>query len=162
MAVGWTLVHTKEAVPTSACSSSEDRFMGGHCVLANGPARKSFTDLPPHTQIRVTARYHFIDNWTGQTAFAAVDGSYVWTQSHRLPTSIVAGVNGLQLCGSEQFPETRLSSPIDVSLPHTADSVTVSFGAHSSSDAAVRSLQDEKQNACDRSFGVDDVAVWVR
>jgi len=165
---GWRLVGTNEAIGTSSCTKANgnDRFLGGHCVLANGPARKIFTHLPPHSQIRVTARYHFIDNWKGETGFMQVDNSYAWTQSHRIATAAAAAtsspISGIQLCGSELYPETRLSSPIDVSIPHSGDTVMVAFGAHSASSGSIRSVADEERAACERSFGVDDVSIYIR
>ena len=158
---------TNEAVPTGSCGGSSDEFLGGHCVLSNGPARKVFSQLPAHTQLRVTARYHFIDNWRGETAFAQVDSKFVWTSVHRGAAAAAApagGAVGIQMCGSEQFLESRLSAPIDVSVPHTASTVSIAFGAHSAASAtgAVRSLADERQNACERSFGVDDVSIYIR
>jgi len=163
---GWHLVETNEAVTsTNVCTgSSSDHFLGGHCQLANGPVRKVFTHLPPHTRVRVTARYHFIDNWRGETAFASIDGAYVWTQSHRISSEAAGVSGGLQLCGSAEYPESRLSSPIDVSIAHSGSSVSIAFGAHSTASAtgAIRSLADEHANACVRSFGIDDVSIYIR
>jgi len=162
---GWRLVGTNEPLPTGSCGSgSGDSFLGGHCQLANGPARKVFTHLPPHTHLRVTARYHFIDNWNGETAFAQVDQHFVWSSSHRAAPTDGTAVSGIQMCGSDAYPESRLSAPIDVSVAHTASAVAIAFGAHSAASAsgAVRSLADERQNACERSFGVDDVSIYVR
>jgi hypothetical protein len=166
----WRFVGTEEPVGTSTCARANpnDRFLGGHCVLANGPARKIYRHLPPHSQVRVTARYHFIDRWMGETAFAQIDNQYVWTQTHRISASTASSSSspsigvGLDLCGSPQWGETRLSSPIDVSVSHNSDSLIVAFGAHSASSGARRSLAEENQLACDRSFGVDDVAIYVR
>lgn len=54
---------------------NEEWFLGGPCVIADGEVRKTFTDLPPHTQIKVTAQYHFIDNWQGETGYAKIEGT---------------------------------------------------------------------------------------
>jgi hypothetical protein len=164
---GWRLVgspNSDEAIATSVCErmSPNDRFLGGHCQLSNGPVRKMFAHLPPHSQIRLTARYHFIDHWTGETAFASIDNHYMWTQSHRVPPQTAGITVGMQLCGSDQYPETRMSSPIDVTAQHTADHVWISFGSHSASSGKARSLKEEQQSACDRSFGIDDVEIYVR
>jgi len=167
---GWRLVGSNEPVGTSSCprAHGSDRFLGGHCILANGPARKIYTHLPPHTQIRLTARYHFIDNWRGETAFAQIDSAYVWTQTHRI-ADVSAGTAapaaptvGIDLCGSDRYPESRLSSPIDVSVGHDSDSIAIAFGAHSAASGTARSMADERAAACERSFGVDDVALYIR
>jgi len=163
---GWRLVGSADQpIPTSTCQgmSASDRFLGGHCQLANGPVQKMFTHLPPHSQIRLTARYHFIDHWTGETAFATIDDNYVWTQTHRVPPPTAGITVGMQLCGSDKYPETRMSSPIDVTAPHTANHVSIAFGSHSaSSGGKPRSVKEEQESACDRSFGIDDVELWIR
>jgi len=164
---GWTLVDGEAVTATTHCGIGAvlitDSFLGGHCQLANGPVQKTFGALPPHSQVRLTARYHFIDQWSGETAFAQMDGQYVWTQSHAVQSSSLSP-RGIQLCGSALYPETRLSSPIDVALPHSGDSLRIAFGAHSANSGsdAQRSLSAEQSLACTRSFGVDDVAVYVR
>ncbi len=112
-------------------------------------------------QLRLTARYHFIDNWRGETAFAQIEGKNVWAQTHRL-SSAGNELLGVNVCGSALYPESRMSAAIDVSVEHSDSSVGVAFGVHSASSEAVRSLADEQQNACDRSFGVDDVAIYIR
>ena len=41
-------------------------------------------------------------------------------------------------------------SPIDVSIPHSDDKVMISFGT------------TLKRHACDESFGIDDVMIYIK
>ena len=40
-------------------------MLGGFGQFAGGEVRKEFMQLPPHSKIKVVAKYHFIDAWTG-------------------------------------------------------------------------------------------------
>jgi len=141
-AKGWSLLET------SSCTG-RDHFLGGHCNIASGEVSKHFDRLPPHNQVRVTARYHMIDDWKGETAFLKLDEHYVWADHSRA----MAPAAGIEMCGSKQFPERKMSIPIDVTLPHAASLLEVSFGSKGLS---------EHEDPCARSFGVDDVMVYVR
>lgn len=44
-------------------------MLGGYGVLSNGEIQKVFSGIPVHKQIRITANYHFIDAWSGETGF---------------------------------------------------------------------------------------------
>ena len=60
-------------------------MLGGYGKFAGGEVKKTFTDLPPHNQLRIEANYSFIDSWSGETGFMRLnignDNSmvYVWT-----------------------------------------------------------------------------------
>jgi len=124
------------------------RILGGHCVeTANGQVSKTFTNLPPHTQIRLNAKYMFIDSWDGESGYAKVDNSLVWTETYNHADGDLK--HGINICGNET-PERKFGRTVDVTVPHTADSVTVIFGA----------TTDE--HPCDESFGVDAVMLFVR
>lgn len=144
-AEGWSVAKT------SSCGG-KDFFLGGHCNAGHGEIFKTFNSLPAHTQIRVSARYHFLDDWRGETAFAKLDKNFLWT--HTTPASPSAG--GINMCGNPAFPEHRFSTPIDVVLSHAEKDVTIAFGLEGHNEAQA------KRSACDRSFGVDDVMVYVR
>jgi hypothetical protein len=123
-------------------------ILGGHCVEKAIPElTKTFTKLPPHTHLRVTAKYMFIDSWDGESGFMKIDGNTVWVQTHNHAEADAK--HAINLCGGPA-PETRFGIPIYVTIPHTAESATVSFGA----------TLDE--HPCDESFGVDSVMVFTR
>lgn len=137
---GWNTNHT------SSCDGV-DHHLAGHCKeLENGAVKKTFDNLPEHKYIRLQARYHFLDSWEGEAAFAKIGDRTVWTD-----TNDVRGVHGdaLNLCGAE-FADLKFSIPIDVTIPHSGSDVTVTFG----------SSLDE--HPCNESFGVDDVMILVR
>jgi hypothetical protein len=130
---------------TSSCDGN-DHHLGGHCNQVGEEVTKTFTNLGEHKFLRLQARYHFLDSWEGESAFAKIEGRNVW-----LDVNDVRGMhpNTLNACGGEH-PDMKMSVPIDVTIPHTADSVVVSFG----------STLDE--HPCNESFGVDDVMISVR
>ena len=80
-------------------------------------------------------------------AFASVDGQFVWADTGKLTAAQVR--SGLNLCGADS-PEARLSAPIDVVVQHSGPELSVAFGS---------TLQG---NACEHSWAVDDVAIYVR
>jgi hypothetical protein len=74
-----------------------DHHLGGHCNEIDGEVRilgelhqkkdhthicllrlfqikKTFNGLGQHTYLRIQARYHFLDSWEGETAFAKIGG----------------------------------------------------------------------------------------
>jgi len=134
---------------TNSCNGI-DNFLGGHCKIAGGTTSKTFRNLPPHQQVRLAARYHMIDNWNGETAFAQLGSHVVWAEQSRKP---LAAGHGLEMCGSPEYPELRMSIPLDVTQPHSESFIEVSFGSSSFSS---------REDPCSRSFGVDDVMLYVR
>jgi hypothetical protein len=122
-------------------------MLGGHCSPngGGGESSRSFVKLPSHSMVRVTARFHFIDSWDGESAYAKIDDEVVWLDSHNSATK----TNGVSLCGSKH-PDSKMGSLIDVSFPHTTSSVRLTFGATLDGDS------------CEESWAVDDIAVYVR
>jgi hypothetical protein len=122
---------------------SKDWFLGGHCKTATENATKTYEKLPIHTQLRVKARVHFLDQWDGEMAFMKVDGQFMWADSATSPKQ------GINICGSSAS-EARLSVPVDITLTHSGPSATVSFGS---------TLQGDP---CMHSWAVDDVVLYIR
>jgi hypothetical protein len=139
-AVGWTNSTTSE------CGNPNKKILGGYGKFAGGEVTKLFRQLPEHTQIRVKATFHFIDAWTGETAFAKLDHQLVWTDMHDHMTS----KNGINICGSASSAEGKFAVPIDVTIPHTSSALTVSFGSTLTA------------SALEASWGVSDVQILVR
>lgn len=128
----------------SECAGN--KFLGGPCTKGGSTElKKVYSGLPAHSQVRITSKYLFIDSWDGEHAYLNVDGRPAWADTYN-HASVAKGLN---LCGNDT-PEGRLLSHIDVTIPHTADSVELTFGA----------TTDE--HACDESFGVDSVMIFVR
>jgi len=150
---GWSLMELSSCSRNAARDQSEvDHFLGGHCNIAEGELKKRFDHLPPHKHVRLSARYHMIDNWQGETAFLKIGEEYVWSDRSRASSDS----EGLDTCGSEKYAERRMSVPIDVVIPHSASFIEVAFGS------TTLSKNKGKESPCDRSFGVDDVMVYVR
>lgn len=128
-------------------------MLGGFCKFSGGEVNKTFTGLPPHKQLRIVATYHFIDRWIGESGYMKLnigrDGSpvVVWTEQHAQQES----EHGLSLCGQAGTPEGKFAVSVDVTVPHEADSVQVSFGT---------TMDDS--DACDESWGVSALEVHVR
>jgi len=128
-------------------------MLGGFCKFSRGEVNKTFTGLPPHKQVRVVAVYHFIDRWIGETGFMKLDigmndcATVVWSERHAQQEA----KNGLSLCGDAGTPEGKFSAPIDVTIPHHKDSVTVAFG----------STMDDA-DPCDESWGISALEIHIR
>lgn len=138
-ATGWS------NATTSTCGSPSKRLLGGYGLTAGGEVKKTFRQLPDHTEIRVKANFHFIDAWTGETAFAKLDNQVVWTELH----DHMASKNGINICGSPTA-ESKFAVPIDVVIPHRSSSLTLGFG----SSLVVSPLE--------ASWGVSDIQIYVR
>ena len=125
-------------------------MMGGFCELAAETTSKTFTDLPLHSQIRIVATYHFLDQWEGESGFlrTEVDDrlAIVWTDRYTLG----AGAVGFNLCGSDRYPENKFASVVDVTVAHSRSSLTVEFG----------STLDEQP--CTHSYGVSGFQLYIR
>lgn len=162
---GWdAIVGGATAMPkTSACGQADDIFVGGHCNLAAGSLTKTFKQLPPHTEVRIKATVNFLDHWRGEQAFAKMDQNYVWLDSVgqpggelRMAAAVARELEtsrdmNLNVCGGDAA-DLALGQMIDVSKQHSADTLTLEFGT---------TLGDHV-DACDQSWGIDDVQVFVR
>lgn len=127
------------------------RMLGGYCKFGGGEIFKVFSDLPPHTNIRIQATFHFIDAWDTESGFMRInngkDGEmqYAWIGRY----SAFTGNNGINICGGP-WPEGKFASPIDVTIPHKASSIKLGFGA------------TIEQDPCDESFGVSGIRIYIK
>ena len=122
-----------------------NHFLGGHCKASSHTLSKIFDSLPPHTEVRVKARFHFIDKWNGENAYLKVDGGYAWLASHK-----TAKGKGVHMCGSDDVKESKFGVPIDIMETHSASKLELKFGSELNVDP------------CVGSFGVDDIEIFVR
>ena len=98
----------------STCGSSDNMFLGGYCNFAGMEASKKYTKLPKHSMIKITANFHFFDNWNGEEGYMKVNGSPVWADSYIWCDKVMLWYckkYSINACGAE-FPD-RLSVPID-------------------------------------------------
>lgn len=132
----------------SANEEDKHYLLGGYSKFAGGQTEKSFANLPPHKEVRLTANYHMIDAWSGETAYAKLMDRIVWTDSFNQESS----KEGINICGAAS-PESRFSIPIDVVMPHECTStcsLSVAFGS-----TLVGS-------ATEQSWGVSDIMIYIR
>jgi hypothetical protein len=127
------------------------RMLGGYCKFAGGEVQKTYDNLPLHSNVRIEATYHFIDAWDTEAGFMRInngkDGAmeYVWTERN----SAFLGSNGINICGG-RWAEGKFSSKIDVTIPHKSKSIKIGFGS------------TLEQDACDESFGVSGIRIYVK
>jgi len=133
---------------TDHCGNIHDTFLGGYCNFAGDLVSKAYM-LPQHSYVHLTARYHFIDRWLGESAYMLVDGVTVWTKSHMHCKKVyLEYCRGLNICGDEKYSDT-LSHLVDITIPHNNSIVEVAFGS---------SLEEDP---CVASWGVDDIVISV-
>lgn len=129
---------------TSRCKNGTNTFLGGHCNFSYNEVTKTFKNLPTHEKLKLNAAFHMLDAWDGEYAYMKVDGVKVWTRKGQQSSK-----GGIDICGGDSS-DPAFNIPIDVSIPHTSDEVTVSFGTTLEKDP------------CNHSFGIDDVMIYVR
>jgi len=134
----------------SVCAAPNDLFLGGHCKLAGTSTSREYTDLPPHTHVRVSARVHYFDEWKGEDIAMFVDKAGVWSQSHEWCPGFLTWKClkfGVDSCGRD-IPD-RLSVRVEATIPHSASTL----------DLAFESTLAPTTDPCQVSWGVDDVAL---
>lgn len=107
-------------------------------------ASKTYGTLPAHTHVRVQATAYFIDDWQGESAAIKLDGQFAWTQDHDQRSSARA----LNVCGNPGIAESSIGVPIDITVAHTASTLTV---------AALTTIPAESE----AHLALDDVRVSV-
>lgn len=127
-------------------------MLGGFEKTSKTTVSKTFKGLPAHSRVRIVANYHFIDLWQGEVGFmqtsSGAEGKmeYAWTDRYELPDA--KGV--VNVCGHDDYAEGHFSVPIDVTIVHTGDELTVSFGSTLTADPA------------QSSFGISGLNIYVR
>jgi hypothetical protein len=109
-AEGWS----KEKLST--CGANDNMFLGGHCNFGGEEVSKNYTNLPAHSEIRITANFHFFDRWEGEEGFMYFNGLPVWADSYKWCDKVFLWYckkYAINACGAE-YPD-RLSVPIDFS-----------------------------------------------
>jgi len=85
---------------------------------------KTWEDLPPHTHLNVKVVSHFVDDWQGEVAYMKINDNVVWTDAHDQRASR----GSFNVCG-KQFPDSKFTVPIEVTIPHNATNVKIAFGS---------------------------------
>jgi len=130
-------------------------ILGGYNITAGGTNQKTFGLLGvPHTQTRLTIDYITIDSWDGEHAYVRLAGTQVYDQAFCFCSQGCQNNNPPGICGGKaecggSWDEER-SVPVDATVNHSSDSISVE--AQSTID----------QGPSDESWGLDNVALWVR
>jgi hypothetical protein len=120
-------------------------ILGGYNVLGGVTITKMVSLLGvAHTEVRLKFTYLFIDSWDGESGYADLAGTRVWTQARG---NCCPGP-GSDVCGNTGHYDQSFN--LDYSVSHTAASAQVLFGS------------TINQSPDDESFAVDNVAVFVR
>jgi len=130
----------------STCGGSPIPILGGYGKFAGGSSAKNFRQLPEHSEIRVKANFHFIDAWTGEWGFAKLDHQTVWTDVYDAQST---NSNALNICGGPTH-EGKFAVPIDVAIPHSSSSLSLSFGSTLTKPAT------------EASWGVSGLQIYIR
>ena len=151
---GWTLIYEDDfsSAPTdwnintiSSCGTFGS-ILGGYNILGSGATlSRTFSNLPTHTTLKISYDFIRIDSWDwGETAYMYLDGFSLWSNAGFLDS-------GSNVCGRSDRPSWLDESwSVEESTFHSSDNATVLFSS---------SLN---QGADDESWGLDNVAVWVR
>lgn len=128
-------------------------FLGGHCNFSHNEVSKTFKLLANHSKIRITAKYHFIDDWNGEYGYMKLNGNVIWTKKSTHNRSnkdkITEKIHNISSCGNYDHLD-NLSESIDITVSNSDNEVTLSFGS------------TIKKDPCEQSFGVDDIIVYVK
>lgn len=130
-------------------------MLGGYGVLASQRLEKTFEEefrdphktSASHTTVRITGEFHFIDAWSGETAFIQLKETeeYLWTTNYDLSKT----KNGINVCGSD-YAEAQLSVHFDFTIPHQKYSLTLVFGT---------TLENDPY---ENSYGISNLRIYVR
>lgn len=141
--VGWSFTET------STCGGVY--LLGGYELTSTIPLSKTFSNLVDHTEIRIVATIHYIDAWSGETAYLKANVGnagafeYLWTDSY----DSSSGRDNINICGA-YYGEGQFSNKIDVSIPHSSSEIQITIGTTLNQDPS------------DESYGISDFQIYVR
>jgi len=164
---GWRIVPVavsdgesdNEDLTTTACGGV-GQVLGGHCATSYHTIEKTYTNLPNHAEVQITARIHFLDNWDDDTMWMKMglpgtveQSPPVWAEEYTwCPQFFTFMCNaGVSTCGQEHYPD-KMSRLVTVAMDHSAQDLQVQFGTN------IR----EGTPACEVSYGISHITVEVR
>ncbi|CDW76727.1 UNKNOWN [Stylonychia lemnae] len=149
----WTLLNGKgKTLKQTKCGGYT--LLGGYGELS---LEKLQTQISlanyKYSNVKIEAVFHFIDAWSGQTAYMRLPHSeaYLWTDSFDFTQT----KNTLNLCGSD-IGEGKFSSQIeavfssDLGIDKESNTLTVEFGTTLETDAQYS------------SYGISSLRVYIR
>jgi cytoskeletal protein CcmA (bactofilin family) len=87
---GWSDKRTSKCNP-----NSKNSYLGGHCNFSFNEVHKTFKNLPEHTKLKITASFHMLDSWDGETAYMKVNDEIVWSRQGQ------HNEKGINICGGD-------------------------------------------------------------
>ncbi|MFH1462791.1 MAG: putative metal-binding motif-containing protein [Pseudomonadota bacterium] len=154
---GWTLIFFDDfeasvdpgwSISGTYGCSGWGTLLGGYGVIAGGSFSITLDCLGiPHAEGWVETGYAALDSWDGETAYVQVDGSTLWAIAQNNHSSSYS-----EVCGWYRGTVGSYDSLHDVSVTYAHATDSMVFTAGSTLD----------QGATDESFGLTEVAVWVR
>lgn len=121
-------------------------ILGGYNTFGNGaPSNKTFdlSGIAPHTEVYVSLDWIRVDTWDHENALINIDGINEYTQSMHY-------LEGTQVCGGSHANWFDASVPVELQLPHSADTLKIEVTS---------TLNEGLSN---ESFGIDNLRVLVR
>ncbi|MEF2174854.1 MAG: fibrinogen-like YCDxxxxGGGW domain-containing protein, partial [Candidatus Absconditabacteria bacterium] len=150
---GWTRVQYEnfETGSTSGWTnnrltrcSSYGYILGGYGVLGRVNNSKTYNlKGVPHTQVKATMNYMFIDSWDGERGDVYLGGTRIFSMNMDTHTNRMKN-----FCGWSSERDT--SRGVSGIISHTGDSVEV------------RGYSTLNESTGNESWGLDNVAVWVK
>lgn len=120
-----------------------DKILGGYNQMGSGyTIQKTFSNLPPHTQIEISFDFMKIDSWDNEILYVSIDDIVIFKATY-------SGSVGTQLCG--------------LSSSWFLDNLYAIFGKlpHSSSSATIKIWTSLDQGPNDESFGIKNFLVYL-
>lgn len=154
----WSLVHhdafeTTEAEGWSNSSISECNgvtMLGGYCQFSAGTTEKTLSDLHDHSQVRLRAVWHLIDEWRGETAYVKIGTSDLLNQVWTLTYDVTSAKSPLNVCGESSIGEAKFATAIDIQYPHSSSELKLVFGTN---------LEEQP---CEKSWGISGLEIYIK
>lgn len=152
---GWVLINYDDfenssqsgwsAGPVSTCGDY-GKILGGYNNWGSGVTASKTLTAPQHTEAKLTMQFIRIDTWDDERGYVFVDGAKVFDQQWKGNIKYSGDPN--KKCGQGNWLDGRWD--VAWSGAHTATTLTVSASTNLN------------EGAGNESFGIDNVAVWVR
>jgi hypothetical protein len=154
---GWTLifVDTFESDSDAGWSMRSrttcggwSTVLGGYCTTAGGSFSNNISmHGVTHSTAWVSMEYLALDSWDGELRYIIADGTYLMYSSQNNHTTAYS-----EVCGWNRgyYGSYDSQHAISTTLGHSANALYLTAGS------------GLDQDACDESFAIDDVYIWVR
>jgi hypothetical protein len=155
--LGWSCTNCNGGSPyLTTCGSV--RMLGGYGVCGNGCYfQKTFTGLPPHTEVMVEVFWWSVDSWdqfnpAGVDLVAlSIDGTEVSRATPYGPSVSTTYIrdSNVSLCGVNMYADI-------------GPQILVGWTEHTASNVTIRVTNLATQGSTDESMGIVMVRVWVK